>query len=180
MGNPCFDKSWIDRVKASILVHSIHWWLQTIFLCLQSKKCKNKKKKLFLKNVVLYFILKDVLETIMIIKRINEAKNKAKQNKNLWHGPLRMEVEWNGADINPLSVAKETAPKLESGKRLRREQTPPSIHNRVQTTCSPDQQVKQNEISHKAGLSSSRSRIFALCYTLNYQYHIFPPFIGKF
>ena len=92
-----------------------------------------KNKKLFWKNVFLY------LETIMIIKRINEAKNKTKQNetkqnKNLWDGPLRMDVEWNGADINPFTVTKETAPKLKSGTRLRREQTPTSIHNRMQDT----------------------------------------------
>lgn len=69
-------------------------------------------------------ILHNVLETIMIIRRINEAKNKTKQNEteqNLWDGPLKMDVEWNGADINLFTVTKETAPKLESGKRLRRE-----------------------------------------------------------
>ena len=54
-------------------------------------------------------------------KKQNKTKqNKAKQKK-LWDGPLRMDVKWNGADINQFSVTKETAPKLESGKRLRRE-----------------------------------------------------------
>ena len=53
--------------------------------------------------------------------RQKTKQNETKQNKNLWDGPLRMDVEWNGADINPFTVTKETAPKLESGKRLRRE-----------------------------------------------------------
>ena len=145
-----------------------------LFLCLESNKCKKKNKKLILKNVFLYLILNEFLETIMIIKRINEAKQKNKKNKakkkNLWDGPLRMDLEWNGADINPFSVTKENAPKLESGKRLRREQTPTSIHNRVQTTFNPDQEVKPNEISHKAGLSSSLSFSFALVLHLELSY----------
>ena len=96
-------------------------------------------------------------------KKTKQNKTKqSKKKKNLWDGPLRMDLEWNGADINPFSVTKENVPKLESGKRLRREQTPTSIHNRVQTTYNPDQQVKPNEISHKAGLSSSLSFSFAL------------------
>ena len=94
--------------------------------------------------------------------RQKTKQNKTEQNKNLWDGPLRMPVEWNGADINPFTVTKETAPKLEPVKRLRREQTPTSIHNRMQNTYNPDQQVKPKEISHKGGLSSSRSRSFAL------------------
>ena len=87
-----------------------------------------------------------------------------------------MDVEWNGADINPFSVTKENASKLESGKRLRREQTPTSIHNRMQTTYNPDQKVKANEISHKAGLSSSRSRSIALVLHSEQSISYFPPF----
>lgn len=65
-------------------------------------------------------ILNDVLGTIMLIKKTKWGKkqNKTERNKNLWDGPLRMEVEWNGANINPFSVTKETEPKLESGKRF--------------------------------------------------------------
>ena len=109
-------------------------------------------------------------------KKKKQNKTKQSKKKNLWDGPLRMDLEWNGADINPFSVTKENAPKLESGKRLRREQTPTSIHNRVQTTYNPDQQVKPNEISHKAGLSSSLSFSFALVLHFELSY-FFPPFI---
>ena len=87
-----------------------------------------------------------------------------------------MDVEWNGADINPFTVTKETAPKLESVKRLRREQTPTSIHNRMQNTYNPDQEVKPNEISHKAALSSSRSRSFALVLHSELSISYLPPF----
>ena len=103
-------------------------------------------------------------------------QKKQSKKKNLWDGPLRMDLEWNGADINPFSVTKENAPKLESGKRVRREQTPTSIHNRVQTTYNPDQQVKPNEISHKASLSSSLPFSFALVLHFELSY-FFPPFI---
>ena len=108
--------------------------------------------------------------------RQKTKQNKTKQNKNLWDGPLRMDVEWNGADINPFTVTKETAPKLESGKRLRREWTPTSIHNRMKNTYNPDQEVKPNEISHKAALSSSRSRSFALVLHSELSISYFPPF----
>ena len=50
------------------------------------------------------------------MRQKTKKQKKTKQKKNLWDGPLRMDLEWNGADINPFSVTKENAPKLESGK----------------------------------------------------------------
>ena len=84
----------------------------------------------------------------------------------------RMKRSW----YQPFTVTKETAPKLEPVKRLRREQTPTSIHNRMQNTYNPDQQVKPKEISHKGGLSSSRSRSFALVLHSELSISYFPPF----